>query len=296
MSGFFNIWNVFQVKSRYLEPKSPQRTVTEKPTNVTNLRRSTRPLSSSDSSRNCSPLNANPQNRVGVNKRHHRDSVVSTESATSCDGKKDRSYASARCDTPSAKTLSRLTGDDNMSTDSLFTDSLYSEKDATTKKPDDSKLKGKENVRKATAKPAVNVTKATQPIPRRFENSNSAYKSPVTKKIIPSASEAKIVPPKRFPATRTTSANQKASPGRASLASPRNATNKNLNQKSTPKYDPNVINGNTIKMKKEVDSENNKNTIKDDKRPSTVSRSGTFLKDEPTILKKPQAENIESGF
>ncbi|KAL0279976.1 UNVERIFIED_CONTAM: hypothetical protein PYX00_001413 [Menopon gallinae] len=285
------------VKSRYLEPKSPQRTVTEKPTNVANLRRSTRPLSSSDSSRNCSPLNANPQNRTGANARQHRDSVVSTESATSCDGKRDRSYASARCDTPSAKTLSRLTADDNMSTDSLFTDSLYSEKDATTKKCDDSKLKGKENVRKTPAKPASNLAKAPQPNPRRFENSTTAYKSPVAKKIMPSASETKIVPPKRFPTARTTNVmNQKASPGRASLASPRNVTNRNLNQKTTAKYDPNVINGNTVKMKKEVDSENNKNSIKDDKRPSTVSRSGTFLKDEPTILKKPQTENIESGF
>lgn len=77
------------------------------------------------------------------------------------------------------------------------------------------------------------------------------------------------------------------------MASPRTSTSRNVIQRNTGKCD-NLLNGN-VRRKNDVDSENNKRNLKDDllKGPKIVSRSGTFLKDEPTILKKPQIDNVQ---
>lgn len=236
--------------------------------------------------------------------RQHRDSIVSNDSTTTADSKKEKSSVSTRSQTPSVKTLSRLAADENMSTDSLCTDSLYSEKDATTKP------KGKENVEEKKRGLAKSATGPIIPSKTRLstispnkrqtlENSTSSCRITPNKRVInltKSASESKVPPPRRISSGRVSSTNQtRASPGKSSLASPRTSTSRNVIQRTSGKYDSNVINGNTVRRKNDVDSENNKRNLKDDllKGPKIVSRSGTFLKDEPTILKKPQIDNVQ---
>lgn len=252
-------------------------------------------------------------NACGSN-RQHRDSVVSIDSTTTCDSKKERSSVSTRSETPSVKTLSRLAADENMSTDSLCTDSLYSEKEATTKRVDDTahKSKGKENV--ADKRKLATRSAGSCLVPQKSKSSNnspntkrtfsesavaSTFKSTPNKKTLIAVSkvENKVNPPRRISANKIANTNQiRVSPGRSSLASPRTSTSRNILQRNASKCDANVINGNTVKRKNDVDLENNKKNLKDDKRPTIVSRSGTFLKDEPTILKKPQVENVQDNF
>lgn len=299
---------MFQIKSRYLDPRSPQKSALEKPVTNAAQRRNIKYISSSDSSRNCSPALRPSSSRISVpqgrrppgSNQQSRDSVLRSDSTTTIDSKQDKSFISTRSDTPSAKMLNRLTAEENMSTDSLCTDSLKSEKDATLKRrphESDARTNGKENLVR-TVKPGSSV-----PVKSKFStrslhsgsrsaavaktNSVQRFVIPTLK---PSNNDAKSNPPRRFTPVKTTAGNQSKRNSSRANASPSPQGLSNRNQRNSAKSDSNLMNGNSSRNKIEVDSENNKKFTQESKTPSAVSRSGTFLKEEPTILKKPQVE------
>lgn len=292
------------MKSRYLEPKSPQKTRgPDKYTSNTNQNQRRKYISSSDSSRNRSPAlrpssskTSVPQNKKtpGSN-RPSRDTVVKSDSATTINS---RSYRSTRSDNFSTKMVSRLAAEENMSSDSLCTDSLLSDKDATSRRKQsdmESNFRGKENL-DAKRRPDSSLPKP-----------QSSTNSPTTKRLNSknqSTTGAKVVPTHKFiiprPPTdsKTTNSTKRYTTGKIPIANTHlgkahvTSSSTNRNQRNSGKPDVNLMNGNSNRKRNEVDSENNKNISKENIcNPSALSRSGTFLKDEPTILKKPQVES-----
>jgi hypothetical protein len=53
------------------------------------------------------------------------------------------------------------------------------------------------------------------------------------------------------------------------------------------------LNGKNKRNNNEVPTPNKKGETSEEKPPTVGSRSGTFLKDEPTILKKPNFDNVQ---
>lgn len=143
-----------------------------------------------------------------------------------------------------------------MSTDSLATESSCGERER--------KHRGKEN--------SVN-DHSTPTLPRKTQSlssfPNTGKSLPKPKTMIPRMDYEKKTSIRRTVVIRSAT-NETRSP----------QLNAKLPQKT--KAYANAVNGNV--STKSVDSENNATGFKP---PAFVSRSGTFLKDEPTILKKP---------
>lgn len=182
--------------------------------------------------------------------------------------------------TASAHPLSQLTGEDNMSTDSLATESSCGEKEALARRQG----RGKENLveMRRTGAP---TDKLVSSLPRKTQSLGSfpSVGKPLTrpKTMIPRMEYDSKKPVRKLGAPRSAVNDTRTTVGRTGISP----------QKPAVRANANAVNGNVHSKSPVVDSENNP-TGGGFKPPVIVSRSGTFLKDEPTILKKPQADNV----